>query len=129
MVIGVLVGTATVTTQGSQARYDTTNEEWGLLLGQNRGPPSGHQWGLFHGHGQRASFVPPQPIRELRDLARTRTAITRERSREVQRLEKTGRCDDLGADHYTQIQPLRTKRRAIRQLQELGYTVTLQPAS
>jgi len=36
----------------------------------------------------RASFVPPQPIRELRDLTRTRTAITRERSREVQRLEK-----------------------------------------
>jgi len=37
--------------------------------------------------------------------------------------------DDLGADYYTRIQPIRTKRRAIRQLQELGYTVTLQPAS
>jgi transposase len=37
--------------------------------------------------------------------------------------------DDLGADYYTRIQPVRTKRRAIRQLQELGYTVTLQPAS
>lgn len=37
--------------------------------------------------------------------------------------------DDLGADYYTRIQPLRTKRRAIRQLQELGYTVTLQPTS
>jgi transposase len=36
----------------------------------------------------RASFVPPEPIRQLRDLTRTRTAITRERSREVQRLEK-----------------------------------------
>ncbi len=36
----------------------------------------------------RASFVPPEPVRELRDLTRTRTAITRERSREVQRLEK-----------------------------------------
>ncbi|MGH3500188.1 MAG: IS110 family transposase [Nocardioidaceae bacterium] len=36
----------------------------------------------------RASFVPPEPIRELRDLTRTRTAITRERSREAQRLEK-----------------------------------------
>jgi transposase len=36
----------------------------------------------------RPSFVPPPPIRELRDLTRTRTAITRERSREVQRLEK-----------------------------------------
>ena len=37
--------------------------------------------------------------------------------------------DDLGADYYTRIQPTRTKRRAIRQLQELGYTVTLQPPS
>ena len=36
----------------------------------------------------RASFVPPEPIRQLRDLTRTRTAITRERAREIQRLEK-----------------------------------------
>ncbi len=36
----------------------------------------------------RASFVPPEPIRQLRDLTRARTAITRERSREAQRLEK-----------------------------------------
>ncbi|HET7486884.1 MAG TPA: IS110 family transposase [Acidimicrobiales bacterium] len=36
----------------------------------------------------RGSFVPPKPIRQLRDLTRTRTTITRERSREVQRLEK-----------------------------------------
>lgn len=36
----------------------------------------------------RSSFVPPPPIRQLRDLTRTRTSITRERSREVQRLEK-----------------------------------------
>jgi transposase len=36
----------------------------------------------------RGSFVPPAPIRELRDLTRARTAITRERGREVQRLEK-----------------------------------------
>jgi transposase len=36
----------------------------------------------------RASFVPPEPIRQLRDLTRARTAITRERSRETQRLEK-----------------------------------------
>ena len=28
--------------------------------------------------------------------------------------------DDLGADYYTRIQPARTKRRAIRQLQDLG---------
>lgn len=36
----------------------------------------------------RGSFVPPAPIRQLRDLTRARTAITRERSREAQRLEK-----------------------------------------
>ena len=36
----------------------------------------------------RASFVPPAPIRELRDLTRTRTMVTRERGREIQRLEK-----------------------------------------
>lgn len=37
--------------------------------------------------------------------------------------------DDLGANYYARIQPSRTKRRAIRQLQQLGYTVTLQPAN
>ncbi len=42
----------------------------------------------------RASFVPPEPIRRLRDLTRTRTAITRERSREIQRLEKV--LEDAG---------------------------------
>ena len=36
----------------------------------------------------RGSFVPPEPIRQLRNLTRARTAITRERGREVQRLEK-----------------------------------------
>jgi len=36
----------------------------------------------------RGSFVPPEPIRQLWDLTRTRTAITRERSREIQRVEK-----------------------------------------
>lgn len=36
----------------------------------------------------RGSFVPPEPIRALRDLTRARTAITRERAREIQRLEK-----------------------------------------
>jgi len=36
----------------------------------------------------RASFVPPEPIRHLRDLTRYRTEIVRERTREVQRLEK-----------------------------------------
>jgi len=36
----------------------------------------------------RASLVPPPPIRVLRDLTRTRTLITRERTKEIQRLEK-----------------------------------------
>jgi transposase len=36
----------------------------------------------------RASFVPPRPIRRLRDLTRYRAALTVERSREKQRLEK-----------------------------------------
>ncbi|MCC9712204.1 IS110 family transposase [Streptomyces sp. MNU76] len=36
----------------------------------------------------RASFVPPQPVRELRDLTRARTQMTRERGQIVQRLEK-----------------------------------------
>lgn len=36
----------------------------------------------------RASFVPPEPIRILRDLTRTRTKITQDRTREIQRLEK-----------------------------------------
>jgi transposase len=36
----------------------------------------------------RGSFVPPAPIRQLRDLTRARTAIVRERSREILRLEK-----------------------------------------
>jgi len=36
----------------------------------------------------RVFFVPPGPVRQLRDLTRARTAITRERSREARRLGK-----------------------------------------
>jgi len=36
----------------------------------------------------RASFVPPEPIRELRDLTRTRAIVVRDRTREIHRLEK-----------------------------------------
>lgn len=36
----------------------------------------------------RPSLVPPQPVRELRDLTRARTQMTRERGQIVQRLEK-----------------------------------------
>lgn len=36
----------------------------------------------------RSSFVPPQPIQEIRDLTRTRTQLVRERSQHVQRIQK-----------------------------------------
>jgi transposase len=36
----------------------------------------------------RASFVPPEPIRQLRDLTRARAIAVRDRTRQVQRLEK-----------------------------------------
>ncbi|WP_411285912.1 IS110 family transposase [Lapillicoccus sp.] len=36
----------------------------------------------------RGSFVPPEPIRQLRDLTRTRTTVVRQRAKEIQRLEK-----------------------------------------
>jgi transposase len=42
----------------------------------------------------RPSFVPPPPIRRLRDLTRYRTALIHERVREVQRLEKV--LEDAG---------------------------------
>lgn len=45
----------------------------------------------------RGSFVPPAPIRELRDLTRARTAMTRERGREIQRLEKLLELSRSGA--------------------------------
>lgn len=36
----------------------------------------------------RASFVPPEPIQELRDLTRTRKQLVRERARHVQRIQQ-----------------------------------------
>ena len=36
----------------------------------------------------RGSFVPPEPIRQLRDLTRTRTTVVRARAKQIQRLEK-----------------------------------------
>ena len=36
----------------------------------------------------RASFIPPEPVRHLRDLTRARSAAARDRARIVQRLEK-----------------------------------------
>jgi transposase len=42
----------------------------------------------------RASFVPPKPIRELRELTRRRRTLIEDRKREVQRLHKT--LEDTG---------------------------------
>jgi transposase len=42
----------------------------------------------------RPSFVPPPPIRQLRDLTRYRTAVSEERAREIQRLHKV--LEDAG---------------------------------
>ncbi|WP_207569333.1 hypothetical protein, partial [Mycolicibacterium moriokaense] len=45
--------------RGPQFLIDTTNTRWGLLSGHQRGPPLGHQWGLFHGHGQLMHMLEP----------------------------------------------------------------------
>jgi transposase len=47
-----------------------------------------HEWWNMVGKIGRASFVPPEPIRQLRDLTRHRSTLLAERSREVKRLEK-----------------------------------------
>lgn len=56
-------------------KSDVQDAEWGCQL-------------LEHGL-VRASFVPPRPLRELRDVVRYRKAKIQERVREVQRVEKT----------------------------------------
>jgi len=42
----------------------------------------------------RGSFIPPREIRQLRDLTRTRVTLTRDRAREINRLEKV--LEDAG---------------------------------
>lgn len=56
-------------------KSDVQDAEWGCQLVEH---------GLV-----RSSFVPPRPVRELRDLVRYRKAKIQERTREVQRVEKT----------------------------------------
>src|SRR6476646_8603549 len=54
----------------------------------------------------RASFVPPEPIRQLRDLTRARTHITQGRTREIQRLEKlleSASFSELRNDHEVDV--------------------------
>ena len=48
----------------------------------------------------RESFVPPEPIRILRDLTRTRTKITQDRTREIQRLEKFLESSGIKLSNY-----------------------------
>ncbi|MCW2295411.1 transposase [Rhodococcus erythropolis] len=51
-------------------------------------------------HGPvRPSFVPPQPIRQLRDLTRYRTEVVRERTRELQRLHNLLEDAGIKVDH------------------------------
>ncbi len=55
-------------------KSDVTDSMWLAQLGE---------CGLL-----KASFVPPEPIRQLRDLTRYRTTLSREHTREASRLEK-----------------------------------------
>jgi transposase len=59
-------------------------------LPDHKTDPSDAAWlAQLGAHGLvRPSFVPDQPVRELRDLTRARTQLTRERDQIVQRLEK-----------------------------------------
>lgn len=55
----------------------------------------------------RPSFVPPPPIRMLRNLTRYRTSVTQDRTREVQRLEKL--LEDTGIKLSSVASSLQTK--------------------
>src|SRR5690606_36001319 len=48
----------------------------------------------------RASFVPPEPNQELRELTRTRKQFVQERVRLVQRLQKTLEDANIKLDSY-----------------------------
>ncbi len=48
----------------------------------------------------RASFVPPQPIQDLRDLPRTRRELTREIVRHTQRIQATLEEHQAGLGHF-----------------------------
>ncbi len=61
-------------------KTDVLDAEWGAELVEH---------GLV-----RPSFVPPKPIRELRDLTRYRRSVIEERAREIQRLHKV--LEDAG---------------------------------
>ena len=78
----------------------------------------------------RPSFVPPAPIRQLRDYTRLRTDLTRDRSRHVQRLEKlledaliklsTVATDIMGVSGRAMIEALIAGQRDPKALAELA---------
>jgi transposase len=80
----------------------------------------------------KASFVPPEPIRHLRDLTRYRSTLTAERSREAQRLEKeledagiklsVVATDILGASGRAMLAALIAGERDARVLAEMAQT-------
>jgi transposase len=78
----------------------------------------------------KASFVPPEPIRHLRDLTRYRSTLATERTREAQRLEKeledagiklsTVATDILGRSGRAMLAALIDGERDVRALAELA---------
>lgn len=80
----------------------------------------------------KASFVPPEPIRELRDLTRYRAALAAERTREANRLEKeledagiklsAVASDILGASGRAMLQALIDGEQDVHVLAELAKT-------
>jgi len=80
----------------------------------------------------KASFVPPEPIRELRDLTRYRAALAAERTREANRLEKeledagiklsTVASDILGVSGRAMLGALIDGERDVHVLAELAKT-------
>jgi transposase len=86
----------------------------------------------LHAHGLiRGSFVPAEPIHELRDLTRTRTQLLRERSQHVQRIQKVLEdanvklasviTDILGASGRAMLEAIARGESDPRKLAELGH--------
>jgi hypothetical protein len=76
----------------------------------------------------RGSFVPPEPIWQLRDLARTLVAVQHAILTAIWNTGTTGTLyDDPGADFYTRLHPAKAKHRAIERLRRMGYRVTSSP--
>lgn len=69
----------------------------------------------------RASFVPPTPIQELRDLTRARKQLVQERTRYVQRIQKVLEDANLKIDSYISDLLGKSGRAVLNALVE-GYT-------